>query len=586
MEQKPKDLRDYLDFLKRRKRNLFIPFICIFFAGAGVALVLPSVYKSTATILIEEQQIPADFVRTTVTSFAEERIQIINQRIMSRSRLLEIIDRFNLYTDLRKKRTTEEIVDIMRDDIELETISADVIDTRTGRPTQATIAFTLSYQGKNPEVVQRVTNVLASLYLEENLKTRESQARGTSIFLEEELKSLHDHLNGLEREIASFKEKHLADLPELMQLNLQTLTRIEREIQQADQDIKMLEDRKIYLQGQLETVRPHSPWISSTGERIPTPEERLEILKTQLISASANLSGRHPDVIKLTREIEELQTQVSREEDLGEKKKRLDALKGELEALQARYSEKHPDVTSTRRKIKNLDQEIARLSKEGNPVSVVVVKPDNPAYINLATQIESVALQVAARKKDQIELKKRLEQYQERLERTPQVEKAYLALTRDRENTWSQYQETLKKLMEARVAEGMEQEQKAERFTIIDPPQYAEKPFKPNRLAILLISLILAIGGGVGYASVVELMDRSVKNTGDLFSATGIMALASIPYIETQREVRRRRLKKIGISLIVLMAVACGLLAFHLYVMPLEVFWARAMRFVSKRFVF
>ncbi len=126
MEDKPKDVRDYVEFLKRRKRHLLIPFLCIFLVGTSVALLLPSIYKSSTTILIEGQQIPTEFVRSTVTSFAEERIQIITQRIMSRAKLLEIINRLKLYPKLTKKRTTEEIVNIMRDDIELETISADV----------------------------------------------------------------------------------------------------------------------------------------------------------------------------------------------------------------------------------------------------------------------------------------------------------------------------------------------------------------------------------------------------------------------------------------------------------------------------
>ncbi len=126
MEDKPKDVRDYVEFLKRRKRHLLIPFLCIFLVGTSVALLLPSIYKSSTTILIEGQQIPTEFVGSTVTSFAEERIQIITQRIMTRAKLLEIINRLKLYPKLTKKRTTEEIVDIMRDDIELETISADV----------------------------------------------------------------------------------------------------------------------------------------------------------------------------------------------------------------------------------------------------------------------------------------------------------------------------------------------------------------------------------------------------------------------------------------------------------------------------
>jgi len=586
MEEKPKDIRDYLDFLKRRTWHLLIPLACILLVGGAIALLLPAVYQSKATILIEGQQIPTDFVRTTVTSFAEERIQISTQRIMSRSRLLEIINQFNLYPDLRKKRTTEEIIAIMKDDIHLATISADVIDTRTGRPTQATIAFSLSYQGKSPEVVQRVANVLASLYLEENLKTRERQARNTSTFLAEELNSLQGHLDDLEKKIARFKEQHLVDLPELMQLNLQTLNRISRDIQSAEQDLKMLEDRKIYLQGQLETVAPQSPWITATGIRVPSPEERLEILKTQLITASATYSDRHPDVVRLKKEIQELRKEVSLKQDLGEKHKQLAALNTDLDILRERYKPRHPDIIATQRKISTLEADIAALAKKNNPGPAVHVKPDNPAYINLATQIESVALQIEARKKEREELKKSLAEYQRRLENTPQVEKAYLLLTRDRENTWARYQETLKKLMEARVAEGMEQEQKGERFTIIDPAQYPEKPFKPNRLAIGLISLILGIGAGVGFASVTEFMDRSVKTADDLFGATGIPVLVSVPYITTEKEVRRRRVKKLVVLACVLAAIAAGIVAFHLYVMNLEVFWARATRFVAKRFTF
>jgi uncharacterized protein involved in exopolysaccharide biosynthesis len=584
-EQGPKDLRDYTDFLRRRKKQLLLPFVGILFIGAAVALLLPPIYKSTATILIEGQQIPTDFVRTTVTSFAEERIQIITQRIMGRTRLLEIVDQFNLYADLRNNRTTEEILDLMRKDIGLETISADVIDTRTGRPTQATIAYTLSFQGKNPEIVQRVTNVLASLYLEENLKTRERQARGTSSFLEEELKSLRGHLDGLERQIAVFKEEHMADLPELMQLNLQTLTRIERDLQLADQDVKMLEDRRIYLQGQLETVQPHSSLIGSTGERIPSPEDRVEMLKTQLVSASANLTDQHPDVIDLRHEIGELEKEASLREDLQDKQMRLSALKEGLQSLLRDYTGEHPDVIATKGKIEVLESKIETLSTERSPVSRANREPTNPAYINLTTQIESVALQIAARKKEKSELKTMLKGYQSRLEKTPQVEKAYLNLTRDRENTWTQYQETLKKLMEARVAEGMEQEQKAERFTIIDPAQHPEKPFKPNRVAILLVSVVLGMGVGVGYGSLAEFMDRSVKSIDDVFSAARILVFASIPYIESPGEIKRGRLKKIAVCSVVLLVVACGLLAFHLYVMDLEVFWARATRFVAKRMI-
>ncbi len=150
-----------------------------FILAAIVAFCWPPTYRSTATILIEEQEVPREYVNTAVTTFADQRLQTLNQRIMGTTRLLEIITKFKLYDDLKSKWTTEEIVDKMRKkDIKFDTVSADVIDPRTGQPRPATIAFTVSYKGKNPAVVQQVASELTSLYLEENLKDREKAVPG------------------------------------------------------------------------------------------------------------------------------------------------------------------------------------------------------------------------------------------------------------------------------------------------------------------------------------------------------------------------------------------------------------------------
>jgi len=141
MEQIPQ-LRDYIDILKRRKWSLILSTLLVIIAAGALALLLPPIYKSTSTILIEEQEIPQNYIMSTVTSYAEQRLQVINQRIMSTSHLIKIIDRFNLYPELRKDWTTEEIINKMRDDIQLDFINAKVMDPRTGRPSTATIAFT------------------------------------------------------------------------------------------------------------------------------------------------------------------------------------------------------------------------------------------------------------------------------------------------------------------------------------------------------------------------------------------------------------------------------------------------------------
>ena len=190
MEPEVKTIQDLTAILKRRKGALVLPALIVFAIAAVVAFALPSIYRSTATILIEEQEIPKEYVMSMVSSYAEQRIQSSTQRIMSAARLIEIINRFNLYADLRERWTVEEIIAKMRKDIKFETISADVVDRRTGRPTVATIAFTISYEGKDPNVVLQVANVLSSLYLEENLRIRDEKTAGASKFIEDEMKDV------------------------------------------------------------------------------------------------------------------------------------------------------------------------------------------------------------------------------------------------------------------------------------------------------------------------------------------------------------------------------------------------------------
>ena len=186
MENHEMSPNEYLAVLKRRRWSFILPVVIVIMISAVVAMVLPPVYRSVSTILIEGQEIPADFVMATVTSYAEQRLQTIHQRIMSTTRLLEIINRLDLYKDLRQKATTEEVIEKMREDISLDYISAEVVDRRTGRPATATIAFTLSYESKEkPSTVQKVSNILASLFLEENLQVRERQALEATSFLEE-----------------------------------------------------------------------------------------------------------------------------------------------------------------------------------------------------------------------------------------------------------------------------------------------------------------------------------------------------------------------------------------------------------------
>ncbi len=261
-----KDLKDYVDALRRRWKGMLLVSGAIFAISVLVAFLLPPVYRSTATILIEEQEIPQHLIRSTITSYAWQRIQTIAQEVMTRANLLDLVNKYDLYADKRRTETSDEIVKRMQDDIRLDAINANVIDPRTGQPRPATIAFTLSYDGESPGVAQKVDNELMTLFLNQNLKTRTEQATGTYDFLSDEARRLKDHIADLETKMAAFKEKNLNSLPDVQQLNMQLLDRTQTDLLDANNEIRSLDERKTFLEGQLAQIDPNSPMVDSSGE--------------------------------------------------------------------------------------------------------------------------------------------------------------------------------------------------------------------------------------------------------------------------------------------------------------------------------
>ena len=197
-------LVDLMQVLNRRYKLLILVSAIVFSIAVLAALFLPAIYRSSAIILIEQQEIPTDFVRSTVTSFADQRIQVISQRVMTSSNLIEIMDKYDLYPKLRERETREKVLDEMRDNISRKMISADVVDPRSGRPVEATIAFQLAFEHRSPGTAQKVANELVSLYLNENLKTRTEAAQETSAFLTAEAARLRETVSGLRGKVSGF----------------------------------------------------------------------------------------------------------------------------------------------------------------------------------------------------------------------------------------------------------------------------------------------------------------------------------------------------------------------------------------------
>ncbi|PXF57308.1 MAG: lipopolysaccharide biosynthesis protein [Deltaproteobacteria bacterium] len=539
IERGPQSLKEYTDLLLRRKWQIFIPWLVVFGAITAIAFLLPSVYRSTATILIESQQVPQDLIRTTVTGFAEERIKSITQQIFSRKILINIIEDFDLYSEKRGKDPMEEILEDMRDDIFVEMVSAEVPDRRGGRPVTVNVAFTVSYEGRDPQKVMQVTNRLASLFLEHNLRMREGLAETTTELLEQQLEQYRGLTNDLEKRIARFKEAHITELPELLNLNLETERQLRRQIEGVDEQERSLKDRKIYLEGQLANVSPDPPLLNVSGQYIMDPKERLRALKSQAITLAATLSPKHPDVTKVRKEIAELEKEIGVLDKRLEMKDALHLKEQELKELKTGATDKHPDILKLKKEIEKLKENVKDYEDMGKKgFDLAQAQPTNPAYISLQTQVKVAEMDLKGLKDKRQQLEERWQDYVKRLENMPQVELEYRELVRDHDGAQRKYAETTAKLMEARQGQSLEQLQAGEKFTIIDPPQLPEIPVKPKRIAISLIGFILGIAAGVGVGAVMEFADSTIRSPKDIRRITGHPVLASIPDVG---EVQKKR---------------------------------------------
>ncbi len=578
MEEDMKGLGDYVAVLKRRKVQFIATVFAILTISAAIALLWPPTYRSSATILIEQQEIPADLVRSTVTSYADQRIQLISQRVMTSANLQRIIEQFGLYEKELQTESLLMVLEKMRENIELEMITADVVDPKHGRPVAATIAFTISFDYEVPTMAQRVANELVSLFLNENLKQRSNLAGEASTFLREEARKLEQQVAALETALADFKEKNVNRLPELVQLNLQLMERTERELAEVQRQIRALEERRIYLESELAQIAPNSLRYSATGERIFSPEDRLTDLRAKFITASAVYAENHPDLKKMRKEIAALERELQPDGMALELQTQLKDLDTQRIELAERYSDQHPDVKRIQNSIKNmqlvLDQELIK-EKPENPSAP---KPDNPAYIQLQAQLEAAKSELSSFRKNREELLAKLDEYEKRITSAPQVEKEYRNLTRDYENALAKYQEIKAKQMEAELAETLEKENKGERFSLVEPPQRPEEPVSPNRLAIMFLGFVFAMIGGVGVTATAEALDGAIHGPRGVVRATGMPPLAVIPCITNAVDRRRKRLRQLAGVLLVLSAVGGVLLSVHLLFMPLDVLWFSLLR--------
>jgi polysaccharide biosynthesis transport protein len=423
-------------------------------------------------------------------------LNTISQEILSRSRLEDLVNRFGLYPGLRKQGQNEEIVERMRKDIKLELKTTDT----KGRPS-ATTAFALSYRGPDPQTVALVTNTLASFYIEENLKVRERQARGTAEFLKVQLAETRKRLDELEARVSEFRKRYLGELPQQMQANMATL-------ESLNTQLRVTSDNQIRAAERRDSLSALLAEAASSPQAFGGP--------------AGGPAAAEPRAMRLARLRQELATALSR------------------------YTEQHPTVVRLKAEIAASEREPAEpTGTQGGAAAL-----SNPYVFRLRETLSAADSEAKVLKAEEQRLRGAIAAYQARLENTPRREQEYQEVSRDYESTKQLYESLTKRHEEAQLAESMEQRQKGEQFRILEPAIPSQIPAAPNRLKLFIVSLVLSLGLAGGALMVAEMLDTSFHSVNELREFSIVPVLVSIPRIVTdadrQRQQERFRLVAAG----------------------------------------
>lgn len=552
---------DILGALRRRKWIGLAVGIIGVAATIGIVMSLPATYKSTATILIEEPDVPQDLVKSTVSTYANDRLQIIQQRVMTSENLSQIIKEFGLYGATQQGQVGSLLIRALRAQVALEVVSANLAgqqqQNRYRQQPQASIAFTLAFEHNDPQIAQRVASRLTDLYLGENNRTRQEKAAGTTSFLTDQAKKLYGDVQELEKRLLELRSKYNGSLPEQFSMNTQLLNQAQSDLMQSRAQLQMATEKQAFLQSQLATISPYNP-VTVSGQPA-TPQSQLMSLQLQYSDLSSRYGTKHPDVIRLKRQIDTLKKQMGVSGSLRPTNQDYAQLESQLSGALQRYGENHPETKRLRRQLDDMKAEMdapAALPAQQGP-------PDNPVYIQMQAQLADSNSQIGALNNRTAQLEKNVADLQERILQTPRVEAEYNSL-RDQHNLALQRYQTFKdKESDAEVAENMEQQSKGETFSVIDPPRLPDVPESPNRQLLIAAGIFLTGMLAAAVMLAVDMLDPRIFDPKSLMTAFGEMPLVTVPYIPTGAETRSRALRLIGAAGIVVILIA-GMLAIAL----------------------
>ena len=526
-QEQPEQHRDfdwYLGILGRRHMHFLIALLVGWSAVWGASWVLPPTFRSNTLILVEQPTMPKNYVEPNVAGNLQERLQSITEQILSRTHLLSIIQKQHLYENTRGLRTVDDMIAMMRKDIDIEVVRDPQNDQIS--------AFRIYYSAHDPYVARKVTGELTDLFITENLESRQQQSEGTTKFLQAQLTNAQQNLADQEAKVREFQAQHEGQLPTQQASNLQILSGLQSQLQNEQDALNTARQQRAYYQAMIDQYRgSHSINAADGTSSISSVDQDLMQLRTRLAELRSKYTDRYPDVVAV-------QDQISTKEQLRDK---------------LAIEEKKSGTGSKPSTQTNTD---ARMN---TPMSAVLAQ--------LQGQLESNRLEVENRDKSIASLKARIGVYQSRLNAEPVAEQQLAELTRGYEQSKENYDDLLKKESGSEMATSMELMQQGQRFTMLDPPSLPSKPDFPNRLKFCAYGLIAGLCLGLIVVVVFEFFDDRVQTERQIRSMLPVNVIWDIPVVQSEKDLARAKLRlALGIvsGVLVVVTILAGAVSSYL----------------------
>jgi len=497
-------LSEVKGIIRRGRWYFLLPFFAGWLLVWGISWVLPSVYRSGTLILVEQPAVPEKYVVSNIDTDLQQQLDSITQQILSRTRLLHIIDDLHLYAKDRAKKSPDDLVEKMRKDIEIELVRSD--DKKLS-------AFNIYYSSPDPKTAQKATQELAELFISENLEQRQERSESTTRFLQDQLDQARKSLAEQEEKMRRFKDQHIGELPSQTQSNLQILTGYQQELQAQNDGLNRAKQQNTYLESLVNQYRALDRGTKS-GEAgasgLAAIDKELETLRAKLADLSSHYTDKHPDVRK-TKE------QIARDEKARER-------------IVADMNRPSTDAA------------------ESTPEPADAFDPKRAPLLDLQSQLKANRAEIVNRQAEIRDLQGKIGMYQSRLNLAPVMEQQFADVTRDYDQSKANYDSLLAKKNQSEMATNLEKSQQGEHFRMLDPPNQPMRPYQPKRLQLCGLGLLfgLVLGGGVAFGR--EKLSGKLYSEAEIKKLVPVDIISEIPAIETPEEQRAHRRQALAVS--------------------------------------